>query len=255
MNVMFTSSMADALLGSSSSISSGSFFSASNLGDWGMIRSGTYNKLMKSYVSQIGETDTDFSTGSTKKTSDAFKNSVSEKLEKLRGEVAGVPVSGAKDASGMTADDKVISSIKSAAGGLRDSAAALAEMDFEESTKEELYEGVKKMADSYNSVITGAAKTNLASISQSVSWMTNDTKARSAQLAKVGITIGEDNQITVDKDKFEKANLSDVRTLFEGSSSLNGRIAQRGTGLYNLASNQLFTNAGNKFYSSSGVLK
>ena len=49
MSAMFNNSLADSLFGSRNSIWSGSFFSASNLGDLGLMKSGVYTKMLKSY--------------------------------------------------------------------------------------------------------------------------------------------------------------------------------------------------------------
>ena len=244
MCAMFNNSLANSLFGSRNSIWSGSFFSASNLGDLGLMKSGVYTKMLKSYYEKVGS-DTE-----TKKSSNSSDNSPTWDDIRKRYVTPEVKVD-AKD----TEAEKALSSVKSTSKTLSTDASALANMDFDKSSRDEIYDAVKKMADSYNAVVDSAKKSSLTSISKSVSWMTDDTKARAKQLEKMGITIGTDNKITVDKDKFAKANLTDIKSLFKGSGGLADRHAQRANGLVNLASNQMMTNAGRSLYSSTGVLK
>lgn len=245
MCAMFNNSLADSLFGSRNSIWSGSFFSASNLGDLGLMKSGVYTKMLKSYYEKVGS-DTE-----TKKSSSS-SNSNSPTWDDVRKKYITPEVK--VDAKAEEAE-KALSNVKSASKTLSTDASALANMDYDTSSRDEIYDAVKKMADSYNAVVDSAKKSSLTSISKSVTWMTDDTKARAKQLEKLGITIGTDNKITVDKDKFAQANLTDIKSVFKGSGGLADRHAQRANGLVNLASNQILMNSGRSLYSSSGVLK
>ncbi len=246
MCAMFNNSLANSLFGSRNTIWSGSFFSASNLGDLGLMKSGVYTKMLKSYYEKVGS-DTE-----TKKSSSSSSSDNSPTWDDIRKKYVTPEVK--VDAKAEEAG-KALSSVKSTSQTLSTDASALANMDFDKSSRDEIYDAVKKMADSYNAVVDSAKKSSLTSISKSVSWMTDDTKARAKQLEKMGITIGTDNKITVDKDKFAQANLTDIKSLFKGSGGLADRHAQRANGLVNLASNQMLMNSGRSLYSSTGVLK
>lgn len=243
MCAMFNNSLADSLFGSRNSIWSGSFLSASNLGDLGLMKSGVYTKMLKSYYEKVGN-DTETKTNKSSSDSPVWDN---DRKKFITPEVK-------VDAKEEEAK-KALSSVKSASKNLSTDASALANMDYDKSSRDEIYDAVKKMADSYNAVVDSAKKSSLTSISKSVTWMTDDTKARAKQLEKLGITIGTDNKITVDKDKFAQANLTDIKSVFKGSGGLADRHAQRANGLVNLASNQMSMNSGRSLYSSSGVLK
>lgn len=243
MCAMFNNSLADSLFGSRNSIWSGSFLSASNLGDLGLMKSGVYTKMLKSYYEKVGN-DTETKTKKSSSDSPVWDN---DRKKFITPEVK-------VDAKEEEAK-KALSSVKSASKNLSTDASALANMDYDKSSRDEIYDAVKKMADSYNTVVDSAKKSSLTSISKSVTWMTDDTKARAKQLEKLGITIGTDNKITVDKDKFAQANLTDIKSVFKGSGGLADRHAQRANGLVNLASNQMSMNSGRSLYSSSGVLK
>lgn len=243
MCAMLNNSLADSLFGSKNSIWSGSFFSASNLGDLGLMRSGVYTKMLKSYYEKVGN-DKETKTKTNSSDSPVWDN---DRKKFITPEVK-------VDAKAEEAK-KALSSVKSSSKSLSTDASALANMDFDTSSRDEIYDAVKKMADSYNAVVDSAKKSSLTSISKSVTWMTDDTKARAKQLEKLGITIGTDNKLTVDKDKFAEANLTDIKSLFKGSGGLADRHAQRANGLVNLASNQMLMDSGRSLYSSTGVLK
>lgn len=236
---MMNSTMADMLFGGSNSYGTGSIFSASNFGDLALMKSGVYTKMLRSYYEKVeGSTS-----GTKKETTSQFTN--------VRDKVASEKESALK----ISKENESLSSLKSTAKSLETNAKSLAGMDFDESTKEEIYSAVKKVVDSYNSVVDSSGKTDLASISQSVKWMTDSASVREKQLKNLGITIGTDGKLSVDEEKFKAANLTDIKSLMAGKSSYVSGLAQRATGLYNLASNQISSSSGKSLYSSSGVLK
>ena len=234
---MINNTLADALFGASNSYNAGSFFSASNFGDLAMIKSGVYTKLMRSYVSKLDD--------SGSKDSKQYLNLVNEKISKL------------SETPSTTATDeakKVLSDIKSAAKTLEGTANDLAKMDFDDSTREELYDAAKKFADSYNTLVKDVAGTDNVSLTKSVDWMKGDLKAREKMFAKIGVSFGADGKMSIDEEKFNAANLRDIKSLFQGSGSIVGKTAQRATGIYNLAANQISASSGSSFYSSNGTL-
>lgn len=238
---MINNMMADALFGSSNSFGGGSFLSASNFGDLSLIKSGVYKKMLRSYSDKVVSDSSD----SGSKDKYVFKNSVSEKMEQLS-----KPKSTTENA-----DNKALSTIKSDSNNLEKAANELMGKDFDASTREELYTAAKSFVTSYNSLLTSSAKTDNVSLSKSVTWMKNDVKAHEKMLGKIGITIGKDGALSIDEEKFKEAKLSDIRTEMSGSSSIVGKTAQRATGLYNLAANQISMNIGNSLYTSSGIYK
>lgn len=250
MCAMFNNSLANSLFGSRNSIWSGSFLSASNLGDLGLMKSGVYTKMLKSYYEKVGnDKDTKTESSSSSSTSSSNTSSTWDDVRKryITPEVT-------VDPKAVEAE-KALSNIKSASQNLSKDASALANMDFDGSSRDEIYDAVKKMADSYNAVVDGAKKSSLpSSITKSVSWMIDDTKSNTKQLERMGITIGEDNKIKIDKDKFAQANFSDIKDFFGGTGSFADRNAQRANGFVKSASNQMMMNIGKSFYSSSGVL-
>ncbi len=251
---MYNYSVSDALFGSSSSDSSGSFFSSSNISDLSMMKSGVYTKLMRSYVSQLeGSSDGSTTTATTASTSksttskSSSENLVSQKIKGLR-ETA------TAGESKLTKENKVLSNVKTAASGLQQAANDLANMDFDMSNKEDVYKVAKSFVNSYNSLLKKAGETANSSIEQNVTWMKKDMTEQAEKLEKIGITISKDGSLSIDEEKFTSANFSDIKSQLEGQGSLVGRTGMRASGLRNLAVNQIFANIGTTTYTSSGVL-
>lgn len=238
MNVNMNSTIADALFGSKNTVGAGSFLSSSSLGDLSLMRSGVYTKMLRSYYEKTGDAESTSKTSSKTKEKNSYETELTNKVSEL------------KNSTGNNA----LSSVKSTAQALQSAADSLSDMDFEKSSRDDLYAGVKKMLDSYNSVLESVEKTDNISITQSTSWMTSDVKAHEKQLAKVGISIDADQQFSIDKEAFAKADLTDIQSLFKGSMGYASKLSKRAGGLYNLASNQIAFNSGKTLYSSSGVL-
>ena len=92
--------------------------------------------------------------------------------------------------------------------------------------------------------------------------MTTITAANEDMLAKVGITIGEDNRLSVDEKAFKEADMSSVKTMFHGVTSYAYDVqtkasfinmyakedAAKTSGIY--AQNALYNNS----YASSGYM-
>ena len=84
MNISMNSMIANTLFGSKSSISAGSFLSASNFGDLSLMRSGVYTKMLKSYYAkQTSSTDKTSSSGKNSSSED-YLNTINDKISKLK---------------------------------------------------------------------------------------------------------------------------------------------------------------------------
>ena len=78
--------------------------------------------------------------------------------------------------------------------------------------------------------------------------MVDTTKAFKKSLAKVGITIEDNNNLKVDEEKLKSANMKDVQNLFSGSYSYGSRMVSRSLNLNFAAKNEIGTT-----YNSSGL--
>lgn len=194
----------------------------SSVGDLNMIKSGVYKKALKAYYAKTSAEEEGTNT------------------------IVG---------SG-TADSTVkLSNLKSSAQKLYDSANQLKKADYSDGRKpEKLLDDVKSFVDSYNSNLNNTKKMDSYSILQTAVWGTEQMNASEGMLNKVGISIGADNTLSIDEDKFKQAKMSDLKTLFSGSGSLADRVAQKASTMYNQTTNQLSLNQGKYTYTMYGTL-
>ena len=188
------------------------------LSDYISIKNGSYGKLMKAYYAKDN-------------TSDEVKSAVKEKNS---------GISTAKD------DTKTLASIQSAADGLKESADKLISKDTDSvfnkvdvETKDEfgfyttskdydkdaIYKSVSSFVDDYNSLLKEAGNSDTNSILNRTKSLVGITKANEDLLAKVGITIGEDNKLSIDEKVFKEADMTTVQSLFNGNSSYAYRVS------------------------------
>ncbi len=188
------------------------------LSDYISIKNGSYGKLMKAYYAKDDASDEVKSVAKEKKSS----------------------ISTAKD------DTKTLASIQSAADGLKESADKLIskgtdsvfkKVDVEtkddfgfyttskDYDKDEIYKSVSSFVDEYNSLLKEAGKSDTNSVINRTKSLTGITKANEKLLAEVGITIGEDNKLSIDEKAFKEADMNTAKSLFNGNSSYAYRVS------------------------------
>lgn len=186
------------LFSSLSTSKNGSAANLSFLSDYAAIKNGSYGKLMKAYYAESGASD------AVKQLSKA-SNSVS------------------KD------DTETLTKVKSSTDELKDSADKLlakgAKSVWAEDNMEKVYSAVDELVKDYNSVLDAMDKTNSTSILSRAKNMVNNTAVNEKLLSKVGITIGTDNSLSIDKKAFLEADKSTVKDLFNGNGSFVYRLS------------------------------
>lgn len=193
----------------SSTKNNSSLFGSSNLlginySDYATIRSGSYYKLLKAYYSDNA--------------SDEVKKAVSSSTSTARD------------------DTKTLARVEDAAGDMKESAAALqtegkksvfekvAKTDDEGVTtmdydRDAIYEAVSQFVSDYNTLLDSAEDSDTTSILRGAKDLVNNTKVNERLLGKVGITIDADNRLSVDKDTLAKAEVTDLKSLFQTRGS------------------------------------
>lgn len=198
-------------LGSAAGGVSGSNF----LSDYYSIKNGSYAKLMKAYYSK----DT---------ANDSVKSIVDKK--KLN----------------TDAETKALNKVESATDALKESADALmstgsdsvfnqtditTEDEFGNETTvkgydtEAIYKKVSQFIKDYNSVINAAKDTTNSSVANRTSFLMSATSSHSGTLSKMGITINKDNTLSIDKSAFTNADMTSVKSLFNGTGSYAYRVS------------------------------
>ncbi len=90
---------------------------------------------------------------------------------------------------------------------------------------------VKQFVEDYNSTINTVKNSdNVNALRYGVS-MVDTTKAFKKSLAKVGITIKDNNNLEIDEEKLKNANVNDVKKLFSGNYSYGSRMVSRSLGM------------------------
>ena len=216
---------------SSKSTGVGSFGNTSSmLGDYYSIKSGSYHKLLKAYYQK-----------------DSAVSSDSSKTQKDDGKV--------------TSDKKQLTEIKQDAADLTDAASALLERGSksvfkktEQGTSYEynvdgIYKAVKEFADSYNEMIESGQKSKVNSIVNNTSAMMSLTATNANQLKELGITIGKDHKLSIDKEVFAKADMTVAKSLFNNQGGYGYQVSVKASMAANAADLRL--SDGN--YNKNGV--
>ena len=193
-NTLFSS------LSSSSTSSTGS----SILADYASIRSGSYHKLLKAYyskednstLSSIVDSSTETSQDSTKKLT-LIENAGESLKESADALITQGTKNVFKQVTQQAEDGTTTTGYKT----------------------EEIYKKVNAFVEDYNTLIEVTEDSNTASVARASVQMINLTNANEKLLEDIGITIESDDTLSIDKDTFMKADMSKVKSLFNGTGS------------------------------------
>ena len=194
---------------SSLSTSSSSGSNLNFLSDYYSIKNGSYAKLMKAYYSESSNDSVNKLVNS--------KNTTVSKTEKA----ALTKVQTATDALKESADKLLENGSKSVFA--QKDITTKDENGVETTTKgydvDAIYKAVNDFVTNYNSVIDAANDSENETIVNKTTSLANSTYANINLLNKIGITMNEDSTLSIDKDTFTNADMSTVKTLFNGNGS------------------------------------
>lgn len=196
-----------------SSIFSGMLSGASALGDYSMIQSGAYKKLLNAYYGREKSgtaSETDKKEMINLNTANADASSLNASINKLMG-------------TAVT-----------------------------EENRDTIKENIKSLVENYNSVIDSASEVDNTSVLRQALWMTQGTSANSSTLTDIGLSVGENNKLVFDEEKFAKSDLAVMKSLFTGTGSFMGRLASRSSQIASAAMNALAGTSGSAYNSSAG---
>lgn len=216
-----------------SSLSSSGSSNTSFLGDYTAIRNGSYKKLLKAYYSDKNAATEKPRKDKTDKTQP--KNTTRLENEKLK--------------SAATAITKV-----------KTDAASLSSADYTEANRSKIEKNVSSLVKDYNDMLKDTSNVS-SSLTQRRSWMTGITSASVSTLESVGITINEDNTLSLDSEKLSNAALGDLKKAFSGTNSYAGQVnstagymAQTVSTKGTSTASSLYTNSGNYNLSNTALL-
>ncbi|MBQ9984621.1 MAG: hypothetical protein IJP29_08525 [Lachnospiraceae bacterium] len=219
------------LSASTSSNSATSNILGIDLAEYSSITRGSYSKLVKAYYEKYDSSDSSDSKGS--KSDTIAKTTLKSNANELY-EAANALVTNGKDSVFAKVETK-------------DENGNTA-MDYD---KDKIYEAVNAMVEAYNGLVEKSTDSNSNAVLRQTLHMINSVSSNGELLADVGIKIGADNKLTVDEEAFKGADMNTVKTLFNGNSSLGGKIQGAASNIYMSVNNSL---GDSNFYTSSGTL-
>ena len=236
--------------GGASSSSNGIY---SLLSEYNNIRSGAYYKVVKAYYAKQSGTDTKTDT----------KNSTGTTSKKTEAEQAYSGVQSSAKAL-ISSADKLIATGKNSLFELKD--IETKDENGQEITKkgydtDAIYNAVKGFVDNYNTLMSAASSSGSSTIQNQATSMANNTKAYETLLSKVGITIGANHKLSIDQATFKAADMTTVKTLFNGNASFAYSASSKAS-LISFSANSeankksMYTNNGtyNNAYSSGSFM-
>lgn len=206
-----TSSSANAFadLNRTASSSSGNL-----LGDYAMIRNGSYKKLLSAYYSKESKSP--------------------EESEEVKEE------------------NKKLVLAKGDADSLKVTAEKLQKSEFTEENRKGIEKNIKDFVESYNTMIDSSAEVDTKNVLQNTLWMTRTTASNSTLLSEVGIKIGKDNKLSIDEETFSKATMSTLKVLFSGHGSLSSKVVQKAGQVSKNAVAKVVESKGGASYTNKG---
>ncbi len=218
-----------------------------NLSDYASLKSGSYGKLMKAYYSKDRSEEVEKAVSGTKDQKSSAKR-----------------VEASEDkASTIAKLEKDATAISSAVKKLQDTGKDSLFAEKEMKTKNEdgtetvtkgydrdaIYEAAASFADGYNNLIATASASANTRVNSAQSGLVSLTDSRAKALEGIGIAVGKDHKLSVDKDKFNEADVEKVRSLLQGSYTIGVQNRADLIGMY--AKNDAARASG--VYGSSGA--
>lgn len=191
--------------------------------DYASLKDGSYGKLLKAYYKETGSEGTPKKTTSTQK--EGSQNETNATLVK-------------NAASNLAKASDALSSpslfAKKAFTGKDENGDEVTTEDY---NRDAIYHAINDFVTAYNSAIkTNADKGSDRVVKQTLN-MQYATTTNSKLLSKIGITIGKDNSLSLDKEKLNNADIRTLDSLFGSSGSYGQTIHAKASIIYSSASN------------------
>ncbi|MCH5266943.1 MAG: hypothetical protein J1E62_01255 [Lachnospiraceae bacterium] len=217
---------------------------STSLSDYNMIRSGVYGKLLKSYYSTANKMSSDSDDGAKSANKSPIKKAeVREYKYNL------------KVNQGMQEVKSSSESLSKAAEALNKSSLyenKVAEDGTVKDSRASVKSAVKNFISAYNSYVGSTGSSNSSSIQSQNLEVLKAVSANSKDLAEIGITIDKKGNLVMDEEKFDKADMSKIKALFEGNDSFGKKVGDIAQQTYRTAKSATYSANGGSSYSSSG---
>ena len=187
------------------------------------IKNGSYRKLLKGYY------------GSQKQEAKSLVGDSGDKLTRIRSTADSL-----KKKADVLSSDKLWATEE-----IEDETSGRKKEVF--SNPEAIVKAVKDFADSYNQAIDAAYNSKTKSVLRCGEWLDTMTEKHGRLLNEVGITVGADGKLSVNEEELKKANITTMKSLFQGIDSYAVKVSAKAAGLSNAAATKEAT------YSADGT--
>jgi len=198
-----------------------------SLADYASIRNGSYGKLLKAYYAKQDSEANDAAIEAENKELAILKNEADD----LKSSMLDV----------MDEELYEKKKVKDKDGN-----------ETEEYDWDAIVKAMKSYVDNYNTLVDKTAESDDTAVLRNGVWMTKATSVNSGLLSEVGITIGEDNKLSLDEDALKEANMSTLKNLFTGHSSYADDVLRNASKISTAAVSAASKNAAT--YNGSGEL-
>lgn len=176
--------------------------------DYASIQNGSYRKLMSAYYANEKAAETEEKEG---------------KDTKLNLDAVTTAAGDLKNAAAVLLDkgkDSLFVTKKDGAGH-----------DYIDYDEEKVYKAAKEFINSYNDTLDAAAETNATSVLRDAKNMVSYTNANKRVLAEIGITVGSDNKLSIDEDKFKNASKARVESVLHSRGGYASQISAKASNI------------------------
>lgn len=213
---------------------SNTFSTSSLLSDYASIKNGSYNKLLRSYYNKLNSEETESTDSTTKKATNTQLVSERDAAKELKDSADKLLKTGKDSLFNKT-------EIKQKDGSVK-----------EDYDVDAIYKAVSDFVKDYNSTVEAIGNSNANSVLTTGSSMVSFTKAMAKGLADVGITVGLNNKLSIDEEAFKAADMSKVKSMFNGTGSYAYSVASSASTIANATNSQLAQLNGS-LYTNSGA--
>lgn len=194
------------LFGNSSSSSNNDSFGI-NLADYASIKNGSYRKLLAANYKKEQEAEgTSSSSSSAVKDTKQTLTSISDAASDLQKSISTVSslFKTEKDENGRSV------------------------VNYDE---DKMYKALKDFVNNYNSLLDEAGNAETTNLLRTATSLVSFTKANEKALESVGISVGSDNKLSIDEDKFKEASKSSVQSLFQSTGGYAYQVDAKASSL------------------------
>lgn len=198
------------------------------LTDYASIKSGSYGKLLKAYYAkQNSVSDTSDTTSTDKTKEDSVKKN---ELSRYKGNAEDL----SKAAQALYKDSTLFEKIDVTVTDEQGNETVVKDYD-----RDKINSRIKDFAESYNAMMKEAKSSDDKAIQYAVNNTQKKTDSNKNMLDRIGITVGSDGMLTVDDDKLQDAEMSDIQILFSGIGSYAYGIDSNAASVSNYVSGKI----------------